>query len=455
MCYNPRHIVHPSNDFDITKDSPFLTVPCGRCGECENLKRESWCVRTYYEFLKAKALGGYTLFLTMTYNDKCLPKQNGFPCFSKRDIVNYLKRVRNDFIKVYGKEKAKSALKYIITSEYGGKTCRPHYHALFFVESPNIPINHAKYILRGEWTFGFTKFSDKDFTPTNRGVVTGLGAIVYVTKYITKDVDFHNQISQFYSEDEIKEIMELKNTLPFHLQSTQLGTYAIDWHRENGYDELLQKGMCILPKQGDTSHLVAIPEYLDRKIYYDVVLKTCADGHVNPTYVLTDEGAIAKMKRLDIHAQALHDTIDNVINNHDYVSDCRWFKLFNSRVQSDFTQYHEIAIFLKSIINKYNSDFIVYYALTAQGYKSSALDIPTLKMSYYDRILKPRFESNRKLDYFTATNLSLDIREKSNPDIDKFLSYLSAINYANGVIRQTEYDRKRLYAAQLKKLVKL
>lgn len=98
-------------------------VPCGKCAFCLQNKRSQWMFRLYHE-MKNQELPGY--FLTMTYNEKCVPRRDFELSLRFRDVQLYLKRIR----------KAKYKCKYVAVGEYGTRTERPHYHMMLWTDCP-------------------------------------------------------------------------------------------------------------------------------------------------------------------------------------------------------------------------------------------------------------------------------------------------------------------------------
>lgn len=68
-------------------------------------------------------------FVTLTYTDKTLPlTTHGLPTLNPRDLQLWLKRLR--------KAMSPFRLRFYAVGEYGGKTERPHYHAILFGMRP-------------------------------------------------------------------------------------------------------------------------------------------------------------------------------------------------------------------------------------------------------------------------------------------------------------------------------
>jgi hypothetical protein len=78
-------------------------------------------------------------FITLTYSDKCLPKDKSI---SKPELQKFFKRFRKN---------TKSKIKYFACGEYGEHTKRAHYHIILFYDDS---INDIKKAVEESWTFG-------------------------------------------------------------------------------------------------------------------------------------------------------------------------------------------------------------------------------------------------------------------------------------------------------------
>lgn len=205
-----------------------LHVPCGTCGFCLQTKRSQWSFRLNQELKIAES----AKFLTFTYAEEHLPiSEHGEAQLKKKDFQNFMKRLRNENLKMYLKHNKWSTVKeamalvkqlrYYAVGEYGTETCRPHYHAIMFNMQPHMehrldnfkPLedNHNK--INNIWQKGQVDIGD--VTPAS---------INYVTKYvITRNKD------------------EIYKTKEFALMSRRpaIGSnYVHDtkkWHQINGY----------------------------------------------------------------------------------------------------------------------------------------------------------------------------------------------------------------------------
>lgn len=150
-------------------------VPCGKCAWCCKAARDRWVFRLKVE----KEAAVYSRFLTLTYDDDHLKYNINLetgemvPTVCKKDIVDFNRSLW----------KAGYKFRFMIASEYGPKTGRPHYHGLYF---SNSRIQYLDY-----WKNGVnnTDYPAKD------------SSLKYVIKYMLKgskvppgaDANFHKE----------------------------------------------------------------------------------------------------------------------------------------------------------------------------------------------------------------------------------------------------------------------
>lgn len=127
-CLHPINLRVKNNTCNILGYKQFILVPCGKCVECLKRKQNDWSVRCMEQFKSSK----FGCFVTLTYRDDNVPTivnvdtGERFLSVNKRDVQLWLKRSR---IRLANNGYNPSNLKYFITSEYGPRTLRPHYHA--------------------------------------------------------------------------------------------------------------------------------------------------------------------------------------------------------------------------------------------------------------------------------------------------------------------------------------
>ena len=120
-------------------EDAYIQVSCGKCYACLANRRRSWLFRLENENLNCL----FTLFLTLTYNDDCIPKDHKL---CKPHLQKFFKRLAHY-----------EDIKYYAIGEYGTDTFRPHYHAVVFFYSVNDMRNLLEYytLCCNLWPYGF------------------------------------------------------------------------------------------------------------------------------------------------------------------------------------------------------------------------------------------------------------------------------------------------------------
>lgn len=111
--------------YDPTRDGRAFEVPCGRCIGCKLDRARAWSVRIVHE---AK-LYDHNLFATFTYCDDELPESRSL---EYRDFQLFMKRMRKRIRGDVGGPEGGYPLRFFCAGEYGGRTGRPHFHAVLF-----------------------------------------------------------------------------------------------------------------------------------------------------------------------------------------------------------------------------------------------------------------------------------------------------------------------------------
>lgn len=226
MCLNPIKIRVKSKRISQNNfQKIFITVPCGHCAECMQLKRDQWYLRNYWHCKEVFDKGGYVLFETLTYDDQNLPHlSDWFPelkntdmdysCFCYEHYRNFMKRLRINLTRgafepeylemkklINERKRFKKGskqyadltydikclneirktfpvaenLQAFVVCEYGKEewyrddkgrmrkgTFRPHYHLLFYVTEKTLDsLTLSKYIYES-WKHGRTDNCDLD-----------------------------------------------------------------------------------------------------------------------------------------------------------------------------------------------------------------------------------------------------------------------------------------------------
>lgn len=234
QCLHPISIrVTPSDkETGEIRETSNILVPCRKCIACKSNRRSEWSFRLLYEALDS-SFNNY--FITLTYSDNRLPihqfHEGYMPCFDKRHIQLFIKRLRKHYTGF--------TVRFFLSSEYGTKTFRPHYHACIF-NIPDDVITFRK-VVEDTWKLGRVQ---ADFLNTQR--------MGYVSKYIMKQ----SWLEDFSRSD---------YRTPFMLCSQGIGrayadNYALSHH---GFDSLRPFALTFENRK------VCLPRYLKNKIFTD------------------------------------------------------------------------------------------------------------------------------------------------------------------------------------------
>lgn len=222
QCIQPYRVLLPNGN-----EQP---VRCGKCPTCYASRASEWSVR----LMEEESISKTSHFVTFTYdNDNVHLTENGFMGLNKNDIQKYFKRLRKAHV-----GNAKSSIRYYCVGEYGGRTKRPHYHALIF--------NADEQLIEDAWSIKGKKLGQVFF-----GTVTG-NSVGYCLKYMTKV----SKIGLSYLDDRIPQ---------FALMSKGLGASYIEkmifWHRDD-----LENRMYIPLQDGKKA---TMPRYYKERIYFN------------------------------------------------------------------------------------------------------------------------------------------------------------------------------------------
>lgn len=271
----------------------FGSLPCGCCHECREVKRSSWTFRLRVELEALVKKGWQVGFCTLTYNDEHLPRIPLYfckdtnvsitpMCFSRDDVSQFLKGMRNWCYRKYGMKNDKdnnvdSRFRFIVCSEYGEHTQRSHYHALFAFPPYCDPRKFYEQIKRQWCERGYifpryfeggrdsSGYEHKPFI-----VDTVSAACAYCSKYCCKDLSYFSSIdvSKYFKSvvdwDGEKDLFS--RYMPFHAQSRSLGLSWLNTLDDSKKVDVLMNGFSFV---GD-DRLRNLPVYLKDKILYNV-----------------------------------------------------------------------------------------------------------------------------------------------------------------------------------------
>lgn len=209
--------------FTIKKSNgESVPVPCGRCPVCVKRRISGWSFRLMQEDRFASS----SWFITLTYDTTHVPiTRNGFMSLANRDLQLFFKRLRKA-------HDADCRIKYFAVGEYGGKTARPHYHAILF----NADVKK----IQPAWKLGEIHY----------GQVTG-ASVGYTLKYMAKKgvIPIHR------NDDRVPEFSRMSKGLGAgYLSDAVLGWYL---------NEIENKMYCPLMD----GRKIAMPRYYKDKIF--------------------------------------------------------------------------------------------------------------------------------------------------------------------------------------------
>lgn len=192
-----------------------LKLPCRKCISCKMSRAREWAVRCMHE----KQMNMETMFITLTYNDEHLPKNEGL---NHEHFQLFMKRYRKQ---IYPKK-----IKFYMCGEYGENFGRPHYHALIFGHRFNdLEIfNHRDKLytsnkLEKLWGKGFCTIGNVTFE-----------SAAYVARYIMKKIsgdqaDLHYKKCDPYTG-------ELLDIEPEYNRMSNRPAIGASWFDEYGSD---------------------------------------------------------------------------------------------------------------------------------------------------------------------------------------------------------------------------
>lgn len=265
-------------------------VPCGKCYQCLNSKRDEWTFRLENE----QKVSNTSLFLTLTYDQENVPliavpldnyRTVKVPTLKKEDLQSFIKNLRH-----HQKRKSKDpiTLRYYAVGEYGTKYQRPHYHLILF----NLNKNSIKHL-------------DKIWKKGRIDVGTATtAAIKYVTKYvINKDKETSKKIGR---------------EVEFATMSRRPGlgenyTHSfIDYHRETAQLRVRMNNGTFIP----------LPRYYREKMfskdewkkYLDTIIENSNDVEAQEIIRCLEKGENYYFRVMENHRQKI-DTLNSKLNS--------------------------------------------------------------------------------------------------------------------------------------------
>lgn len=198
-CYTP-YILHTGTP-----------VPCGSCINCHKTRSNAWAFRLF----KEKEVHTSAYFVTLTYNDRCLPHTDDeydLPTLNRKHVKDYFKRLRQRIARAGDPQ----TLKYYAVGEYGSKGSRPHYHAIVFDARLEF-IDSCWTLPVGDSKHHRIKAGTVHIEPVN------MATIRYVTKYLYKG----RSVPEFKGDPRLREFSNMSKGLGLNYLTEAI----FAWHK--------------------------------------------------------------------------------------------------------------------------------------------------------------------------------------------------------------------------------
>lgn len=274
-CLNPRKVYNPSLH-------GWMYCSCDKCTACLNQKATTLSNRVRAEIEQHK----YSVFFTLTYDNEHLPKYEVFQdsndviqyrpigrlvddsssdmlsyscplneydnyenvykfdessyippienyenlyhfgVVCKKDIQNFLKRLRWRISNIPNITKDESKIRYYISSEYGPTTLRPHYHGILYFDSKKI-LDKIKSLIVSSWG----RF-ERQQGAANRFKFRPFASVSLTADYIKLcDPNTAYYVASYVAGNaHLPQVLQLRETKPFHVQSKNpvIGSFKVD-----------------------------------------------------------------------------------------------------------------------------------------------------------------------------------------------------------------------------------
>lgn len=253
MCLYPMTMPLPREEWTDSRNT--RVVPCGKCVKCKKRRANGWTFRLEQEQKRSCS----SAFITLTY-EKTPVSKNGFDTLKKKDFQDFMKRLRkfisDKYIELGYKSKDEiPKLRYYMCGEYGGKTKRPHYHAIMF----NLPSQciHDLQIITSKWSHGYCYIAE-----------TNVKTIAYVTGYVMKSLPSDLSLVDketgeiLIEDDRIPEYSAMSKNLGLNYLSNEI----IKYYRERMLGVIIR----------ESGHMMAMPRYYKERIFSPAERRTIA-----------------------------------------------------------------------------------------------------------------------------------------------------------------------------------
>lgn len=188
-----------------------IELACGQCIGCRIQRANDWAARLCHE----ASLHDANMFITLTYADEHLPEAG-----------TLVKKHFQDFMKRYRSAIEPKKIRFFHCGEYGGKTLRPHYHALIFGHRFDDLQLHSR-----------NKQGDPLFTSAKLETLWGLGHCLigevtyksanYTARYLMKRVN--GDLAETHYQRVDPETGEVHNVLPEYATMSNRPGIGYNW----------------------------------------------------------------------------------------------------------------------------------------------------------------------------------------------------------------------------------
>ncbi len=235
--------IRKSGKYYVQTTQERINLPCRKCPGCVVNKANDWATRAVIEASAWKN----NCFLTLTYNEKNLPKRRNL---CKKDMQDFWKRLRKRISGIESwnyKGKIEYPIRFFYAGEYGPKTFRPHYHAGVFNWFPE----DAK-------LYGYGHHNNEYYTSETLNKIWGKGYVIvgkltyesacYIARYTFKKLSNslkkneieHWQLCEEATGSELAYLQELfeekilqpKNEVPEFIETSRRGGIGLaGWYK--------------------------------------------------------------------------------------------------------------------------------------------------------------------------------------------------------------------------------
>lgn len=257
-------------------------VPCGKCEDCRDSKMYQWQFRLRVELDWCKKQHWHIAFFTLTYSPEHLPTipsayyateadvpEQPIACFSRSDVRTFVDNIRKRLFDLY----RTTSIRYMICSEFGDHTRRPHYHGLVSFP-PECDPRKVFELVHSQWKKGhvfprcFEGGRDRHGYEHKPFLLAGdvQGAAVYGAKYVCKDLGFYRALNGAKLVERDDPLYKyLRDCLPFHIQSRSIGKSYLANLSLPDVLKVLRDGESFV----GLSKRVKLPLYIRNKILYN------------------------------------------------------------------------------------------------------------------------------------------------------------------------------------------